>query len=74
LGFNSFAECAKIPKELLAMIETDAIVIYRDPRLEIAGRCGVVEGRVDDQPDYVWVRWIGDTSTRKESIHDLKAI
>lgn len=56
------------------MIERDTIVTYRDLRLEITGRCGVVEGVVDDQPDYVWVRWIGDMSKCKECIHDLKVI
>ena len=56
------------------MIELDAIVTYRDLRWEIDGRCGVVEGVVDDQPDYVWVRWLGDSSKCKERIHDLKAI
>ena len=56
------------------MIELDAIVTYRDLRLEITGRCGVVEGRVEDQPDYVWVRWVGDTSKCKEYVPDLKAI
>ena len=56
------------------MIERDAIVTYRDLKLEIAGRCGVVEGLVEDQPNYVWVRWVGDTSRCKEYIPDLKAI
>ncbi len=59
---------------MILMIERDAIVTYRDLKLEIAGRCGVVEGRVEDQPDYVWVRWVGDTSKCKEYIPDLKAI
>jgi len=56
------------------MIERDTIVTYRDLGLEIAGRCGVVEDRVEDQPDYVWVRWVGDTSKCKEYIPDLKII
>ena len=59
---------------MILMIERDAIVTYRDLKLEITGRCGVVEGRVEDQPDYVWVRWVGDTSKCKEYIPDLKAI
>jgi hypothetical protein len=61
-------------KERLLMIERDTIVTYRDLRLEIAGHCGVVEDRVEDQPDYVWVRWVGDTSKCKEYIPDLKII
>ena len=56
------------------MIERDTIVTYRDIRFEMAGHCGVVEGLVDDQPDYVWVRWIGDLSKCKEYIPDLKVI
>ena len=56
------------------MIERDAIVTYRDIRFEMAGHCGVVEGSVDDQPDYVWVRWIGDISRCKEYVPDLKII
>jgi hypothetical protein len=61
-------------RELKLMIEQDTIVTYRDLKLEITGRCGVVEGLVEDQPDYVWVRWIGDTSRCKEYIPDLKVI
>lgn len=63
-----------IRKRAVQMIERDTIVTYRDIRLEMAGHCGVVEGVVDDQPDYVWVRWIGDLAKCKEYVADLKVI
>lgn len=56
------------------MIERDAIVTYKDLRMQIAGRCGVVEELVEDQPDYVWVRWVGDLNKCKEYVHDLKIL
>jgi hypothetical protein len=57
-----------------AMIEKNAIVMYKDDSSKCFGSCGIVEGIVSDQPDYVWVRWVGETTSQKESIQNLETI
>lgn len=57
-----------------AMIEQNAIVTYKDDSRKFYGSCGIVEGMVTDQPDYVWVRWVGETTSKKESIQNLEAV
>ena len=57
-----------------AMIEQNAIVMYKDDSSKCFGSCGIVERTVSDQPDYVWVRWVGETTSQKESIQNLVTI
>lgn len=56
------------------MIEQDAIVTYKSDSRKFYGSCGIVEGMVTDQPDYVWVLWVGETTSRKEFIKNLEAV
>lgn len=57
-----------------AMIEQNAIVIYKHDDKKFYGSCGIVEGTVTDQPDYVWVRWVGETTSQIESVQNLETI
>lgn len=50
------------------------MVTYKEFSRKLAGLCGIVEGIVRDQPDYVWVRWVGETSTKKENISELEVL
>lgn len=61
-------------EEMEEMIEQNAIVTYKDDSSKCFGSCGIVEGMVSDQPDYVWVRWVGETTSQKESILNLETI
>jgi hypothetical protein len=56
------------------MIEQDAIVIYKEHSPTYIGSCGIVEGEVKDQPDHVWVRWVGEFTSTKEPVKKLIAI
>lgn len=56
------------------MIYQGAIVIYNEPTQKLDGQCGIVESVDREQPDYVWVRWVGETANRKELIRDLEVI
>lgn len=58
----------------LRMLNQGAIVTYKEFSLRLDGHCGIVEGEVNDQPNYVWVRWVGDTQQRKEYIPDLEVL
>ncbi len=58
----------------LRMLNQGAIVTYKEFSLRLDGYCGIVEGTVNDQPNYVWVRWVGDTQKRKEYIPDLEVL
>jgi hypothetical protein len=57
-----------------AMIDQGAIVIYNEPSQKLDGQCGIVEGVDMEQPDYVWVRWVGETANRKELVRNLEVI
>ena len=56
------------------MFDQGAIVTYKEFSLKLAGYCGIIEGIVQEQPDFVWVRWVGESSHRKESIAELEVI
>jgi hypothetical protein len=56
------------------MLKQGSIVTYREFSLKLAGYCGVVEGTVNEQPNYVWVRWVGETSQKKEPVSELEVI
>ena len=56
------------------MFDQGAIVTYKDFGLKLAGFCGIVEGPVKEQPDYVWVRWVGEGTQKKESIAELEIL
>lgn len=58
----------------MMMMDQGEIVTYKEFSRKLAGVCGIVEGLVSDQPDYVWVRWVGETSRSKESISELEVI
>jgi hypothetical protein len=57
-----------------AMIEQGAIVMYKQDSRKFYGSCGIVEGMVADQPDFVWVRWVGETASEKESVQNLETV
>lgn len=55
-------------------MEKDQMVIHRDiARFLICG-CGLVEALDENNPDYIWVRWVGDPEKRKEHIQELLEI
>jgi hypothetical protein len=56
------------------MLDQGAIVTYKEFSLKLAGYCGIVEGVVNEQPNYVWVRWVGESSHKKESISELEVL
>ena len=56
------------------MIEQDTIVMYKEHSSTFFGSCGIVEGEVEDQPDHVWVRWVGDSTSTKEPIQNLVTV
>lgn len=56
------------------MLDQGEMVTYKEFSRKLAGLCGIVEGIVRDQPDYVWVRWVGETSTKKENISELEVL
>jgi hypothetical protein len=56
------------------MLNQGEMVTYKEFSRKLAGLCGIVEGIVRDQPDYVWVRWVGETSTKKENISELEVL
>jgi hypothetical protein len=51
-----------------------AMVTYKEGCRKLDGICGIVEGIVQDKPDYVWVRWIGNITQSEESILDLEEV
>jgi len=55
-------------------MDEGAIVTYREFSRRLAGICGIVEGIVQDKPDHVWVRWIGNPSQSEESVSDLEEV
>ena len=55
-------------------MDSGAIVTYKEFSRKLAGICGIVEGIVQDKPDYVWVRWVGNTSQSQESVMDLEEV
>jgi hypothetical protein len=56
------------------MMDTGAIVTYRELRRKLDGNCGIVEGAVKDKPDRVLVRWIGNADRSEESVLDLEEV
>jgi len=56
------------------MMDRGAIVTYREFSRKMAGNCGIVEGVVQDKPDHVLVRWVGNTSQCEESVSDLEEV
>ncbi len=52
-------------------MEKDRLVIHRDiTRFLICG-CGLIEGMDESNPEYIWVRWVGDPEKRKERVEEL---
>ncbi len=56
------------------MFDQGAIVTYKDFGMKLAGYCGIVEGIVKEQPDHVWVRWVGESAQKKESMAELEIL
>ena len=56
------------------MLAQGEMVTYKEFSRKQAGLCGIVEGLVNDQPEYVWVRWVGETTRKKENISELEVI
>jgi hypothetical protein len=56
------------------MLDLGEIVTYKDFEYQLFGQCGIVEGIVQDEPDCVWVRWVGETTRKKEHVADLEII
>lgn len=56
------------------MMDQGAIVTYREFSRKLAGYCGIVEGVVQDNPDRVLVRWVGNLCQCEESITDLEEV
>lgn len=52
-------------------MEKDRMVIHKDiSRFLICG-CGLIEGVDENNPEFIWVRWAGDSETHKERIEEL---
>ena len=56
------------------MMNQGAIVTYREFSRRVSGYCGIVEGVVQDKPNHVLVRWVGNTSESEESVADLEEV
>jgi hypothetical protein len=56
------------------MLDSGEIVIYKEFDHQLLGNCGIVEEIVRDEPNYVWVRWVGETRRKKELITNLEVI
>lgn len=56
------------------MMNQGAIVTYREFSRKVSGYCGIVEGVVQDKPNHVLVRWVGNTSESEESVSDLEEV
>lgn len=61
-------------REEIGMFDQGAIVTYKDFGMKLAGYCGIVEGIVKEQPDHVWVRWVGESAQKKESMAELEIL
>ena len=55
-------------------MDQGSMVTYRDFGRKIAGYCGIVEGNVKGKPNYVLVRWIGNTNECEENVLDLEEV
>lgn len=56
------------------MLDLGEIVMYKDFEHQLFGHCGVVEDVVHDEPGYVWVRWVGETTRQKENVANLEVV
>lgn len=56
------------------MMDLGAIVTYREFSRQLTGYCGIVEGLIEDKPDTVLVRWVGDPSHSEEKVADLEEL
>ena len=71
MGLTKSAVAIDERKKLLKL---NAIVTYKDLSLKLAGYCGLVENLSPEKPNHVWVRWMGDTTSKKENVKDLEEI
>jgi len=55
-------------------MERGAIVTYKDFSRKQNAVCGIIDGPVKDKPDYVLVRWLGNSFQSEESICDLEEV
>lgn len=55
-------------------MKSGAMVTYKELSLKLDGYCGIVEGSLPDNPNIVWVRWVGETYQKTENIGDLEEI
>lgn len=55
-------------------MEKDQMVIPRNIARFMTCGCGLVEGLDENNPDYIWVRWVGESEKRKEHIAELLEI
>jgi hypothetical protein len=56
------------------MLNQGEMVTYKEFSRKLSGLCGIVEGSVSDQPEFVWVRWVGETSNKKEHAEELEVL
>ena len=56
------------------MMDQGSMVTYKEFSRKLSGYCGIVEGVVEDKPDFVLVRWVGNHNQSEESVFDLEEI
>ncbi len=52
-------------------MKKDEIVAYKDSSRFITNGCGLVVEMDCDDPNYVWIRWTGESKTNKEHVSEL---
>ncbi len=52
-------------------MEKDQMVIYKDVARFLACGCGLVEELDQCNPEYVWVRWVGECEKTRAHISNL---
>jgi hypothetical protein len=55
-------------------MDQGAMVTHKEFSRKLTSICGIVEGLVPDKPDFVWVRWLGNTSRSEEPVSDLEEV
>lgn len=52
-------------------MEKDRMVIHKDISRFLIHGCGLIEELDKNNPEYIWVRWAGDSEKYKERIEEL---
>lgn len=50
------------------------LVTYKDLSLQMDKQCGLVVGGIENEPGFVWVRWVGALSDSRESLSELMEV